>query len=173
MTTLRKELRTKFEEILTAFSDRLSISEREPLAEMMADAALELAGIKSAAQRREEREKKGDLIDGMAFFAKEAEKQGKGDIQDHQDRAERELRRLQFNILGTRAPDRDRFIRFLQTEEKKHGRTIEAWVEWCFTDGFWPGKISSVNKVMELWLKAFEQPQALSFDEQLAKAGYK
>jgi len=124
-------------------------------------------------RNQKNKNKKGDLVDGLLHFSKEAKKQDKGNVQDCQDRAERELRRLQFNLLGTRGPDRDRFIRFLQAEEKKFGRTIEAWVEWCFRDGFWPGKISSVHKVMELWLKAFELPQELSYDEQLAKAGYK
>ena len=60
MTTLRKELRTEFEKYVDP-----------SLAETMADAALELAGIKSAAQRREEAERriaeqrkgKGDIVD--------------------------------------------------------------------------------------------------------------
>jgi DnaD/phage-associated family protein len=42
MTTLRRELRTKFEGILQAFEDILSIAVREGTAELLADAALEL-----------------------------------------------------------------------------------------------------------------------------------
>ena len=46
MTTLRRELRVKFEEVLARFSDKLTLPEREPLADLLADAALELRGFK-------------------------------------------------------------------------------------------------------------------------------
>jgi len=42
MTTLRRELRTKFEGILQNFEDKLSIAEREATAELLADGALAL-----------------------------------------------------------------------------------------------------------------------------------
>lgn len=42
---LRRELRKKFEDVLSGFSDKLTLPEREPLAEMLADAALEVSGI--------------------------------------------------------------------------------------------------------------------------------
>jgi len=45
MKTLRKELRTKFEEILRAFEDKLSIAEQEATSELLADAALTIRGI--------------------------------------------------------------------------------------------------------------------------------
>ncbi len=45
MTTLRRELRTKFENVLQAFEDKLSQAERESTAELLADTALEVRGI--------------------------------------------------------------------------------------------------------------------------------
>jgi hypothetical protein len=45
MTTLRRELRTKFEGILNAFDDKLSRAEVEATSELLADAALEVRGI--------------------------------------------------------------------------------------------------------------------------------
>ncbi len=65
MTTLRRELRTKFEGILQAFEDKLSIAEREATAELLADAALEVSGI----TRRSAVEKKGDLLDGLLAYS--------------------------------------------------------------------------------------------------------
>lgn len=50
MTTLRRELRTKFEGILQAFEDKLSMAERESTAELLADAALEVRGIALSGQ---------------------------------------------------------------------------------------------------------------------------
>jgi len=52
MTTLRRELRTKFEEILAAYSDRLTLPEREPLAELLADAALSVSGIANTERKQ-------------------------------------------------------------------------------------------------------------------------
>ena len=101
--------------------------------------------------------KKGDLVDGWLHFQKEGQK---NNLKNIQDRAESALMRLQYNMVGTKATERDRFLRFLKAEEEQ-GRTIEQWVEWCFADGFWPGKLSSVHKVMELWPRAFSQPEVI------------
>jgi hypothetical protein len=65
MTTLRRELRTKFEVILKAFEDKLSQAEREATAELLADAALEVRGI----ARITAVETKGDLLDGMLAYS--------------------------------------------------------------------------------------------------------
>jgi len=101
--------------------------------------------------------KQGDLVDGWLHFQKEGQK---NNLKNIQDRAESALMRLQYNMVGTKAAERDRFLRFLKAEEEQ-GRTIEQWVEWCFADGFWPGKLSSVHKVMELWPRAFSQPEVI------------
>lgn len=53
MTTIRRELRTKFEEVLSGFADKLTLPEREPLADLLADAALELRGFKALATDEE------------------------------------------------------------------------------------------------------------------------
>ena len=53
MTTLRKELRDKFEEVLLDILPGGMMFPITETAETLADAALEIAGIKSAAQRRE------------------------------------------------------------------------------------------------------------------------
>lgn len=51
MQTLRRELRTKFEEVLIVFQDKLSVAEREATAELLADMALQLRGFKTDEER--------------------------------------------------------------------------------------------------------------------------
>jgi hypothetical protein len=64
MTTLRRELRTKFEGILQAFEDKLSIAERESTAELLADAALEVRGIAKIEEKT-----KPDILDGILAYS--------------------------------------------------------------------------------------------------------
>jgi len=52
MTTIRRELRTKFEELLIVYQDRLTVAECEATAELLADAALELRGFKQTDEER-------------------------------------------------------------------------------------------------------------------------
>lgn len=51
MTTLKRELRTKFEEVLQPYADKLTIAERESLADLLVDAAKELRAFQTDEER--------------------------------------------------------------------------------------------------------------------------
>lgn len=62
--TLRRELRKKFEDILSNFSDKLTLPEREPLADLLADAALEVSAIAKRATDEDQGEYNTELFRG-------------------------------------------------------------------------------------------------------------
>jgi len=61
----------------------------------------------------------------------------------------------------------------LVRREKENGQTIEGFMEWFNSDEFRKKGVIYLNptKIEDWWLQAFET--TLSYDEQLAKAGYK
>ena len=62
--TLRRELRKKFEDILSNFSDKLTLPEREPLADLLADAALSVSAIAKRATDEDQGEYNTELFRG-------------------------------------------------------------------------------------------------------------
>ena len=171
MTTLRKELRDKFEEVLLDILPGGMMFPITETAETLADAALEIAGIKSAAQRREEAEKriteqragKGDMVDGFLSQIPATKKQIR--LEGIQSRL---AVAFNFNCTWERW---ERFIRYADKQEQDQGQTVERFAKWMrakqgFDIGYWPP-----SKMLEVWPQAFTQE--LSFDEQLAKEGYK
>lgn len=162
MTTLRRELRTKFEEVLSAFSDKLAVPELEPLAEQLADAALQVAGILSAAQRREEAEQriaeqranKKDPIDFLVENSKEIKM-----LQEMRLRVESATGLgLSREWDKTRSPWNG-YEKTLIKREVETGQTIEQFMEWYNSDEF--RKKSDIwlnpDKIELMWGKAFTQ----------------
>ena len=76
------------------------------------------------------------------------------------DRAEDALRRIAYNIRGAGMYEQERFYKHLQ-EAEKHNETIEGFVRWASEDAYWHDKISSINKIIELWPKAFIQNEKI------------
>ena len=62
--TLRRELRKKFEDILSYYSDKLTLPEREPLADILADAALSGSAIAKRATDEDQGEYNTELFRG-------------------------------------------------------------------------------------------------------------
>jgi hypothetical protein len=73
------------------------------------------------------------------------------------DRAEIALRRISYNLRGASQFEQERFYKHLVDSETQ-GQTIEVFVKWASEDAYWHDKISSINKIIELWLKAFPAP---------------
>ena len=76
--------------------------------------------------------------------------------------------RLRVNPSGRKWED---FIRFVDDREQKDKQNLDTFMDWMtsqkgFEIQYWPP-----DKMRQLWPQAFTQ--ALSFDEQLAKEGYK
>jgi len=171
MTTLRKELRIKFEEVLLEIIPGGMMFPITETAETLADAALEVAGIQSVAQRREESEKRieaqrasrGDLVDGLLSQIPATQKQVR--LEGVQSRLSVAFN---FNCSWERW---ERFIRYADKQEQDQGQTVENFAEWMksksgFDIGYWPP-----SKMLEVWPQAFTKAQ--SWDEQLEAAGYK
>ena len=122
MTTLRKELRDKFEDLLIARL-RAGLLPAD-VAEELTDAALEIAGIKSAAQRREEAEKriaeqrgkKGDFVD--AFLSQVPATQKQIRLEGIQSRLSVAFN---FNCTWERW---ERFINYADKQEQDQGQTV-------------------------------------------------
>ena len=155
MTTLRKELRDKFEEVLLDIIPGGMMFPITESAETLADAALEIAGIKSAAQRREEAEKriaeqrakKGDLVD--AFISQIPATQKQIRLEGIQSRL---AVAFNFNCTWDRW---ERFIKYADKQEQDQGQTVEVFASWLkskpgFDIGYWPP-----SKMLEVWPQAF------------------
>lgn len=157
MTTLRRELRQVILNKIMGFYNLGELGyapDLEKLADTITDAVLEIRAFAKLEESENFGKKKGDLLDGMLHYAKVAdEKVGKRIAM--QERAERELLRIRYNLKGAHQTEIDRFITFLLAEEKK-GLTIEKFIEWVFGDEFWVDKISSLQKVMELFYRQEE-----------------
>ena len=174
MTTLRKELRDKFEEVLLDILPGGMMFPITETAETLADAALEIAGIKSAAQRRDEAEKriteqraaKGDVVDLFIQTSPALKEQTL-----MRQRVENALHR-NLDWDSARSPWNG-YEKKLVGREKDNGQTIEGFMQWFNSDEFRKKGVIYLNptKIEDWWLQAFET--TLSYDEQLAKAGYK
>jgi len=173
MTTLRKELRDKVFYILEN-NQMLYRTDRIKVSELIADAALEIAGIKSAAQRRDEAEKriteqraaKGDVVDLFIQMSPALKEQ-----EQMRQRVENALHR-NLDWDSARSPWNG-YEKKLVRREKDNSQTIEGFMEWFNSDEFRKNGVIYLNptKIEDWWLQAFET--TLSYDEQLAKAGYK
>ena len=160
MTTLRKELRTKFEEIVISYGVQCSVE--VDLASIFADAALEIAGIKSAAQRREEAEKRiaeqrakrKEPVDFLLEHGSEIQM-----LNDMRIRVE-----AATGLGLSREWDKPRstwngYEKILIKREVETGQTIEQFMEWYKSDDF--RKTGSIwltaDKIEMWWNSAFEQ----------------
>lgn len=72
------------------------------------------------------------------------------------ERAEKALKRIAYNLNGAPLYEQERLYKHL-TEAEKHGETIEKFVSWAAADPWWHDKISSIQKIIEIWPRAFTE----------------
>jgi len=174
MTTLRKELRECIENILMA-KLRPGLDPRD-IAKELTDAVLEIAGIKSAEQRREEalqrkaeqtkkREAAGGILGGMMAFAGQAEK--------ITDMVRRSSKALRLDTSGKRFEDMIKFL--LLEEERNPDKTIELYATWLEIDNPFSKKPSpwkirdNPDIVRETWPGAFAEYKTAIVDTSAAE----
>jgi hypothetical protein len=153
MTTLRRELRTKFEDILSNFSDKLTLPEREPLADLLADAALSVSGIAKQERKTDETQadyitaanKKIDALLDMSNFPGAKAEARRNSILSYLGE------RLHVN---TETKAWREFAKYVDGQQRK-GEKIETFIAWLlgqdkFQIQYWPPR-----RMMELWPQAF------------------
>lgn len=120
--TLRRELRIKFEEILERFSDKMSLPEREPLAESLADAALEVAGI-----AKKFRDPTWDLLHGLPLDEEGIRLARVAEINtDIANRLSAGLRRGEF----PQTIEAQKVYRWI-AEREAEGQSLDRWIQWA------------------------------------------
>ena len=162
---LRRELRTKFEDVLCSYG--MTIPEREPLAEILADAALSVSGI---AKRQTDEvpavydaiaaaNRKIDAILDMANAPGIKAEARRAAIQSYLGE------RLHVN---TETKAWREFAKYADGQQQK-GEKIETFVSWLlgqkgFDLQYWPPR-----RMMEMWPQAFVKAENTS----LEAAGWK
>lgn len=120
--TLRRELRMKFEEILERFSDKLSLSEREPLAEFLAEAALEVAGI-----AKKFRDPMWDILHGRQPDEEGIRLAHAAEINtDIANRLSAGLRRGEF----PQTIEAQKIYHWI-AEREAEGQSLDRWIQWA------------------------------------------
>lgn len=123
--TMRRELRNKFEEILARYSDKLSLPEREPLAESLADAALEVAGL-----AKKFHDPAWDLLHGKTPDAESIELARRAELyRTIAERLEVGLRRGEF----PQTPDAQKVYRWI-AEREAVGESLDKFIAWATFD---------------------------------------
>jgi len=152
MTTLRRERRQRFEEILSAFSDKLTRAEIEATAELLADAAESRTEKQTDAPPAAKPE-----IDKVAAWLAMSQFPG----------AQREARTdalLSYFAETLRRTTTSKewleFAKWVDNRQQKHGEKAQVFVEWLrgqknYDPQFWP-----VSKMMEFWPSAFVSVQS-------------
>lgn len=154
MTTLRRELRTKFEDVLGNYG--MTVPEREPLADLLADAALSVSGI---AKRTDEDKgdyiaqanKKVDALLDMANFPGAKAEARRNSILSYLGET--------FHV-NTETKAWREFAKYADGQQMQHGEDIKVFVAWVrsqkgFDLQFWPP-----SKMMERWPGAFVVTQS-------------
>lgn len=138
MTTLKRELRTKFEEVLQNYSDKLTQAERESTAELLADAAIELRAFQQP-------QKRGDVLDGMLFFGKQAQEQGVNEVEEMLNRLDRELK-----VNLSRTTSNQQIARKIIKAEKD-GQSLDRFITWLKSDEWRASHLYIYADLWKLW----------------------
>jgi hypothetical protein len=111
-----------------------------------------LSGVKE----RKEIKKKGDLVDGLLFYGKQAKEQGEDKVENVIQNLEREFR-ANFQ-RSTKIQGIARFI----LEREKHGETLMKFVVWAKRDDFNASRLyeyaEQPEKIRTRWPQAFTAP---------------
>ena len=157
---LRRELRTKFEEVLCSYG--MTVPEREPLAELLADAALSVSGI---AKRQTD--------DAPAIYDAIAAANRKVDaILDMANapgiKAEARRAAIQSYLgerlhVNTETKAWREFAKYADGQQQK-GEKIEVFVAWLlgqdkFNIQYWPPR-----RMQEMWPQAFMKAESVSLE---------
>ena len=149
---LRRELRTKFEDVLCSYG--MTVPEREPLAELLADAALSVSGIT-----------KRQTDDAPAVYDVIAAANRKVDaILDMANapgiKAEARRAAIQSYLgerlhVNTETKAWREFAKYADGQQQVHGETVAVFVAWLlgqdkFQIQYWPPR-----RMMEMWPQAF------------------
>lgn len=151
MTTLRRELRTKFEDVLQAYG--LAVPEREPLADLLADAALSVSGIAK-------QERKTDEVQADYITAANKKMDALLDMSNFPGAKAEARRNSILSYLGERLHVNTEtkawreFAKYVDGQQQK-GEKIETFVAWLlgqdkFQIQYWPPR-----RMMEMWPQAF------------------
>ena len=157
MTTLRKELREAVNQILTE-KEVYMFTDIELLSDRLADAVLDVSGIKSAAQRREEAEKRiaeqranrkssvDFLVDQLPHIKEQTEMRTRVENALH--------RNLDWDSPKS---DWNGYDKKLVAREKEVGQTIEGFMVWFNSDEFRKNGVIYLkpSKIEDWWLQAF------------------
>ena len=143
MQTLRREIRQEIENILKKYD----IEDRDALFE-------ELVAIFDEVRKPE---KKGDLVDGMLYYAEQAKARGEDKVEEVLNALERLLRR---NIQRSGAwQDLAKWML-----KRKESEPYKKWAEWYMGDPF-QAKTSwrlTPDQVRACWPQAFVTPETVS-----------
>jgi len=144
MQTLQRELKQVFFEILQKYN----MEDREAASEELANAAKEF---------HYQQPKKGDLVDGMLYYAEQAKLRGENTIEELLDDLERLLRR---NIQRSGAwQDLAKWML-----KRNESEPYKKWAEWYMGDPF-QAKTSwrlTPDQVRACWPQAFVTPETVS-----------
>lgn len=142
--TLRRELRTRFEGILSRYPDKFTLPEYDPLAAILADAALEVSGIKK-------QEMPADWMLAGGVSAEEiarvnAKEQDEKRILDHFERA------MGYNPLDWYSnKDLSALRKFLMTKTTEEIDTFAAWSKQKYST-LTPAKVRQYPRMaIDLW----------------------
>ena len=160
MTTLRRELRTKFEELLIAYG--MSEPGRAELVDELADAALSVSGIAKrddapavydaiAAANR-----KVDAILDMANAPGIKAEARRAAIQSYLGE------RLHVN---TETKAWREFAKYVDGQQQAHGEKVEVFIGWLlgqdkFNIQYWPPR-----RMAEMWPQAFMKAESVSLED--------
>jgi hypothetical protein len=158
---LRRELRTKFEDVLGTFG--MDVPEREPLADLLADAALSVAGIAKQERTDDIMEQANRKIDAMLDMA-------------NFPGAKREARvNSILSYLGetfhknVETKEWREFAKYIDGEHTSKGWDVKRFIEWLYGQRnfdlqYWP-----VKKMRENYPAAFVNDVA---PERTESSGY-
>ncbi len=156
---LRRELRTKFEDVLCSYG--MTVPEREPLAELLADAALSVSGI----AKRDEvpavydviaaANKKVDAILDMANAPGIKAEARRAAIQSYLGE------RLHVN---TETKAWREFAKYADGRAQANGETVTVFIAWLlgqdkFNIQYWPPR-----RMQEMWPQAFMKAESVSLE---------
>jgi hypothetical protein len=151
---LRRELRTKFEDVLQAYG--LAVPEREPLADLLADAALSVSGI--AKQERKTDETQADYI-----TAANRKMDALLDMANFPGAKAEARRNSILSYLGetfhknVETKEWREFAKYIDSEHQSKGWDVKQFIEWMYGQKnfdlqYWP-----VKKMRENYPAAFAE----------------
>ncbi len=161
MTTLRRERRQRFEEILNAFSDKLTRAEIEATAELLADAAESRTEKMTNEEKGDyitQANKKVDAILGITEWAGAKREARISAIQSYLGET--------FH-RNTETKEWLKFAKFIDDKQQNAGEDVKVFVSWLFGQKGYDPQFWPVSKMMEFWPSAFvsvKNPQSVRID---------